>query len=322
MKLRRAAAALAAAGLAFVLGGGGARAQEHVTAVANVDRNLITIGDPIKLTIVVDVADGYRVSPPPRLARFGELTVLDALPILQSAPSARTTRYQFRYFVTSFELGDHAAPAFEFEYSTPAGVTDQVRTTPLAIRVRSVIRAGEDTSDIKPLKPQLELPGTATSRLVYWGSLAAALLAVAIAIGVVVWIARRRRPRDVARDLTRTPAQLAIVELRRIAALDLPVKGRRDEHYELVARALRRYLAAQYGIPAEHRTARELYRDMERADIERHLGAAIHEILRESEAVRFQRASRHPRHAQQALDVALSALAKAAAAERPEIEVA
>ncbi len=318
---RRLASLFASIALALALGGG-AGAQTPVVASASVDRNVLTIGDPIKLVVVVEAEDGYRVAPPPQLAKFGELDVLDALPVLQGTPARGVTRYTFRYFVTSFQLGDHVVPAFEFEYSDPNGVLAAVRTTPLAIRVRSVVQAGEDATDIKPLKPQLDLPGSAASRLRHWGTVTALVLAVTLPVVAVVRALRRRRRPFIVVDREHTPAQETLRELRRIASLNLPQKGRADEHYELLAKAMRRYLATQYGIPAAQRTSRELYRDMERAGIERRQAAAVHEILRESEAVRFQRAPRHARHAQEAVAAAVAALAKVAAAERPEIEVA
>jgi hypothetical protein len=119
---------------------------------------------------------------------------------------------------------------------------------------------------------------------------------------------------------TEKPA-LSDDELARIAELRLPEKGRHDEHYARVATALRRYLARQFDLPADRRTARELHQAMERAGIERRQAEAIYELLRENEAVRFERAQRQPRHAQQALADAMTALARARAAERRSAEL-
>ena len=324
MIARRVATLVALAALAVALGGGDARAQEHVVATTTVDRNIITIGDPIKVSVVVEAQDGYRIiPPPPLLTRLADLEVLDTLPVLQGAPSRGATRYTFRYFVTSFRLGDFVVPGFQIDYDAPDGAEGSAApTTPIAIRVRSVIQPGEDASDVRPLKPQLELPGALTSRLVYWGALGGALVVILAPAILLFRAARRRRHPVVVLDPSRTPVQQALRELRRIASLNLPDKGRHEEHYTLLGTALRAYLAAQFGIPATRRTARELRGEMERAGVERRQAAQIHEILRESEAVRFQRVSRHPRHAQEALAAAVSALAKAAAAERPEVEVA
>jgi hypothetical protein len=315
------AALIAAFALVLVLGDG-ARGQTPVTASTIVDRNIINIGDPIKVSVVVAFEDPYTVAALPALAKLGDLDVLDTLPLLESKPARGMTRWTFRYFVTSFRLGDYSVPSFELAYSAPDGAAGSVVTTPIAVRVRSVVQPGEDATDIKPLKPQLELAGTFASRFLYWGGVFAAILAVATPALLLYRALRRRRRPVVAFDPERTPAQVALRELKRIADLRLPESGRHDEHYELLGRALRRYLADQFGIPAAQRTARELRAAMDDLGIDRRQATPIHEILRESEAVRFQRVARHPRHGQQALAGAMAALAKAVAAERPEIEVA
>lgn len=299
-----------------------ARAQTPVTATTLVDRNIITIGDPIKVSVVVEFEDGYVVRALPALAKMDDLDVLDTLPVLEANPTRGLTRRTFRYFVTGFRLGDYLVPSFELGYTAPDGARGSVATTAIAVRVRSVVQPSEDPTDIKPLKPQLELAGTFASRFLYWGGVFAAILAIATPALLLYRAMRRRRRPVVVLDPERTPAQVALRELKRIADLRLPERGRHDEHYELLGKALRRYLADQFGLPAAQRTARELRAAMDDAGVDRRQATPIHEILRESEAVRFQRVARHPRHGQEALAGAMSALAKAVAAERPEIEVA
>ena len=265
------------------------------------------------MTVVIEAQSGYQVGPPAVLKTLGDLDVIDTAPPLRSNPTKDVTRFTLRYWVTSFTLGDTGVPRIQIDYSTPEGVVDSVTTTPIAIRVVSVIRDGEDASDIKPLKPQLELPGQARDRYLAWGAIALALGAAVV--GAVVLYRRARRGLAIP-GVSVAPATATLAELKRIGELHLPEKGRSDEHYALLAVALRRYLADRYGLPAERRTARELHAAMDRVGIERRQASAIYETLREAEAVRFQRAVRQPRHAQQALAGVTAALAKVASAER------
>jgi hypothetical protein len=234
-----------------------------------------------------------------------------------STPSPGGSRYTFRYWITTFTLGDHIIPAIEFPYVDDRGQAASVRTTPIAVRVQSVIASGDSPTDIKPLKPQLELPGALTSRLLFWGSALAITAVVSIPV-VLLYRRRRRRPVALA---GRSAVQEVLGELARIAEMRLPEKGRADEHYALVAAALRRYLAAQYDLPAERRTARELRAAMERSNVDRRQAEAIYELLHESEAVRFQRAPRQPRHAQQRLSDAIAALSKVRTGDRRTAEL-
>ena len=295
-----------------------ALADEPVSATLNVDRNVITIGDQIRVVVVVTARPGYRLGAPVVLKTLGDFDVVESAPPLVGNPPGGGSRYTFRYWMTTFTLGDHVIPAIEFPYATDQGQVASVRTTPIAVRVRSVIADGESTADIKPLRPQLDLPGAEASRLLFWGSAAAITALVATPVLVLY---RRTRRRAVSPVTDRTPAQEALGELLRVAELRLPEKGRADEHYTLVAAALRRYLARQFALPADRRTARELRNAMERTGVDRRQTEAIYELLRESEAVRFQRAQRQPRHAQQTLADAINALGKTRAAQRRTAEL-
>ena len=297
-----------------------AHADEPVSATIGVDRNVITIGDQIRVAIVVTAQNGYRLGAPVVLKTIGDFDVVDSAPPVVGNPSGGVTRYTFRYWVTTFTLGDHVIPAIEFPYATDQGGLASVRTTPIAVRVNSVVQNGESVADIKPLKPQLDLPGADASRALFWGSAAAVTAVIATPV-LMVYRRARRRHLVGAPDPYRTPVQGALRELARIAELRLPEKGRAEEHYELVASALRRYLTEQFALPAARRTARELHIAMERAGIDRRQADAIYGLLRESEAVRFQRAQRQPRHAQQSLADAIAALAKARSAERRSAEL-
>ena len=299
-----------------------ARAQASVSATSAVDRRSITIGDPILLTVTVEADLGYQVSPPAVVRTIGDLEVLKALPAQESRQLRGGTRVAFRYRITSFQLGDHAVPPFAVEYVGPGGVRGAARTAEIEISVKSVLRAGEDASDIKPLKPQLELPGGLQSRLLSLAEASAATLVLALPVMLVYRAARRRRRRRLPREPEHTPARRTMAELRRIADLRLPEKDRYPEHYELLAGALRRYVLEQFGLPAPQRTPRELRAEMERAGVDRRQATTIYEILRESERVRFQRQMPYPRHAQEALRGAAEVLGKVAAAEEYATELA
>ena len=298
--------------------GAPARADEPVSATISVDRNVITIGDQIRVFIVVTAQSGYTLGAPVVLKTLGDFDVVDNAPPLVGTPSGGT-RYTFRYWITTFTVGDHVIPAIEFPYADPTGAAASVRTTAIAVRVQSVIRDGESTADIKPLKPQLDLPGAQASRAVFWG--AAVAITAVIATPALLLYRRWRRRGMIGPADERGPAEEALDELARIAELRLPEKGRADEHYALVAAALRRYLSQQFDLPADRRTARELQLAMDRAGVDRRQREAIYVLLRESETVRFQRAQRQPRHAQQTLADAIAALGKVRTAQRRGAEL-
>jgi hypothetical protein len=295
---------------------GAAAAADAVNAAATLDRATITVGDSAFLTVYADAESGYVVADPTIAHGIGDLEVLEVLPSGRATRSGGIARWTFRYRVTGWVVGDLGVPPIQIPYSGPKGVTGVALTGPLVLHVATVIRDGEDTSDIKPLKPQLDLPDALAARL---GRIAVGVVAVAAftaLAGVVFLLLLRRRERVATERLT--PVQRALRELDALAEQRLPEKGKTAEHYELLTASLRRYAVQRFGIDPG-RTTRELRAALEVAGVDRTQATAIYEILREGDEVRFRHAVPYPAHAQNAVRAALEVVRRAATAEEYEI---
>ncbi len=304
----------------LVLLGGTANADEGVRASAAVDRRSITVGDQIVLTVTIETDANYQLVDPGVHRFVGDFEVLEALPASQTKLAAGLVRYAFRYRITSFRVGDPVLPSLEVAFLDPTRQPGITTTAELRIAVTSVIPPGEEPVDIKPLKPQLSLPGEVPTFTAYLPfGVALELVLVAALIARLRRVARaRRRGLRFDEELPVTPAQRAVTELTRVANLNLPEKGRYREHYELLTRALRDYVAARFAITAQGHTARELRRELERAGVDRATAALFFEILHEGEVVRFHEFTSYPARAQHAVSTALEALRKAAVTEQYE----
>lgn len=292
---------------------GPAAADGPVTVSSTVDRDAITVGDPVVLAVTVELAPGWTVADPGVPRALGEFEILETEPAQQARLNGGGTRLVFRYRVSAYRVGEQALPPIEVSFTGPNGATGTASTGGHVVRVQSVILPDENAADIKPLKPQLPVPGLLASevlRLVFAGIGAVAVL---VLVAFVLWFFRKRR--EQALDGL-TPAQRALAELEKLAALELAEKGRFSEHYERMTTILRGYVAEQYRLPAGERTPRELRVEMERAGVDPQQRAAIFEVLNEGEVVRFRSGKSYPAHARNALGSALSAMQRAAAAEQ------
>jgi hypothetical protein len=304
---------LALALVLLVAFGGSASADGPVTVSSTVDRDVITIGDPVVLAVTVDLAPGWTVADPGVPRALGEFEVLETEPAQQTRLNGGASRFVFRYRLSAYRVGAQELPPVEVSFAGPDGATGTASTGGHVVRVQSVILPEENAQDIKPLKPQLPLPGLLASelmRLVFAG--VGAVTVVLLVIFALWWFRRRREP--VPDGLT--PAQRALAELEKLGALQLAEKGRFTEHYERMTAILRAYVAEQYRLPAGERTPRELRVEMERAGVDPQQRAAIFEILHEGEVVRFHSGRTYPAHARNALGSALSAMQRAAASEQ------
>ncbi len=301
----------------MLLGAAAAAAADPVNAAAALDRSTITVGDPAFLTVYADAEAGYQVADPTIAHTVGDLEVLEVLPSGRSTRSGGLARWTFRYRVTAWVVGDLNVPPIDIPYNGPNGVTGVARTAPLLFHVASVIQAGEDTTDVKPLKPQLDLPEAFVAKLARIAMAVAAAVAFTVLAGVIFWMLLRRRE-DIAAEERLTPVQRALRELDALAEQRLPEKGRTAEHYELLTASLRRYAVQRFGVEPG-RTSRELRAALERAGVDRTQAGAIYEILREGDEVRFRHAIPYPAHAQNAVRAALEVVRRAATAEEYEI---
>ena len=300
-----------------------AAAEAPVSVAATVDKRGITIGDPIGLTLVVETDPGYQITDTGVGRVIGEFEVLQTQqPQLTRIQNGRT-RYTFRYRITAFRVGDLVFPQINVAYQAPDGTVGVAPTAEIPVVVTSVIQPGESTDDVKPLKPQLRLPGAApvVPPLVIQSALAVVVLAMLVLIIRQTRRAgaKRGRESDLEGDVQLTPAQRAMAELNRVATLGLPEKGRYAEHYALVGRTLRFYVRDRFGLAATERTPKELREDMLRAGNDRTEIATIYEILRDGDVARFHRSVSYPARAHHAVRSALETMRRAAVAEQYEL---
>lgn len=290
-------------------------AADPVNAAATLDRAAITVGDRIALTVIVDADPAFAVSDPAIARQVGPFEIVQSQAVVRSTRGTQV-RLTYRYVITAWTVGDLVLPAIDVPYVAPDGRADRARTAEVAVHVRSVVAPGEDTSDIKPLKPQLvisEPPIALLQRLALGLGIAAAVGGV-IAVGL--WLLVRRRAAPDGERLT--PVQRALRELDELSAAKLPDTGRTDEHYARLSAILRRYAVERYGVQPG-RTSREIRDALERGGLERTQAAAIYEVLREGDEVRFRHSTPYPAHANNAVRAALEIVRRAATAEEYEI---
>ena len=295
---------------------GVARAADPVNAAVTLDRTTITVGDRIALAVVVDAEAGYAVTDPTIARNLGEFEVVQTQATLKQNRNGMN-RYTYRYSITAWTTGDLVLPSIEIQWVGPNGANGSAHTAETAIKVTSVIRQGEDTSDIKPIKPQLGLPEAAFANVTRIAAAVGVALLVALAVALLLILVLRRRNIALVGERL-TPVQRTLRELDALAELHLPEQGKTAEHYDRLCTSLRRYAVDRYGVQPG-RTSREMRDALERAGLDRTQAASIYEILREGDEVRFRHTTPYPAHAQNAVRAALEVVRRAASAEEYEI---
>lgn len=293
---------------------GEARAADAVNAAVSVDRASIGVGDRIALSVIADAEIGYIVSEPTIAHQLGSFEVITNQ-AGQKSTRGSLVRWTYRYSITAWTLGDLVLPSIAVPYVGPDGAAGIAHTGEVAIKVVTIVAPGEDTADIKPLKPQLDIAEAAWVKVARIGLGLAAAVAIAGLAALVFWLLLRRRA--VLGQQRLTPVQRALRELDELAELRLPEQGKTAEHYARLTAGLRRYAVERYGVQPGG-TSREMRVELERAGVERMQAAAIFEILREGDEVRFRHTTPYPAHAQNTVKSALDVIRRAASAEEYE----
>lgn len=270
------------------------------------DRGHATVGDPIGLTITIRYPAAVQVNTTGIESQFGDFEALSADRPAMHANSDGTTELQLSYRVAAYKTGPLQFPALKLAY-TAAGQQASASSQPLSFTVDSVIAAGDPATDIRPLKPQIELqapPATTAWRRI--GIAAGAVLA-ALLLTLVLWTLLRRERRQEAPVLAPALPSLeaeARAELDQIVADGLLARGDYAAHYARMAECIRRYVARRYGFPATALTTAELQERMVRGGVGRWRARLVSGLLSECDAVHYARYLPAPARAEADLEMA------------------
>ncbi len=246
-------------------------AQEQVTTTITADRDTLTVGDPVLVTVAVRHPVSYRLQLP--ALTWDEIELLD-----MTAPEQTEQGTILRFTITLWAPGAYEIPAMSLALENDAGETITAVTEPLPLTVHSVLT--DDDRELRDIRPQAALPPTPI-RWQPW-----LLLALAMGGGTVIW---KRRRMSLQKDTPSIPTikQEALVQLDNLAEPDSLQPERKADYLTAVYHILRQFLQQAYGIPAPQRTTSELFETLAQTALPRQQQAAILEQLQQMDALRF-----------------------------------
>lgn len=254
---------------------------------ARLDTTRLRIGDPLILTLTVRTDPGESVRFPDLEASLGEFELISSLPP-QKYEEEQGAALELRSCkVTTFETGPRAVPKLPFVVMRADGSVDTLYTPELQVTVAALV-TDTTAAEARPLKGLIGVPKL-WHKLAAWSVVALALL------GALVYAWRRYLARRKARLLEgfkpvipSKPAHLAALdELDRIKSLGLIEKGEIKLFHILVSEAVRRYIAARFGVDALEMTTWELALALEEKNIEPGLHELISDFLHACDMVKF-----------------------------------
>jgi len=259
-------------------------AEGRVQVDSRVDRQTITVGDPITytLTLTGDPQDQIRI--PALGAALEQFTIRDYQEQGPAPDGQGHQIYRATYVITRYETGEFQIPPVQVKWTDPGGSEHTLSTDPLTIRVRSVYTGG--AADIRGAKPPVPIPRD-SRQAVRLAALAAGLLGLAGAAARVRRRWRREAPEEAPAEPPRPPHEVALEALQRLAESELLRAGQIREFYFELADILRRYLESRFGVAAMERPTGLLIRELQRVPVAPEEVARIDGFLQDCDLAKF-----------------------------------
>jgi hypothetical protein len=242
----------------LAIGAGGAEAQTGETVPASstitvqagavVDRDTVTVGDVVRLTVRVRAPLGAMINFPTGLDSLAPVQALEP-PVVQNGTDSSVVDRVATYRLSAWDVGVQPIRLGDVVVQADDGDRRVALVLPTLL-VRSVLPA--DSARRVP-KPARDLLGVRAPVPWWWWALAGL---AALAIGLLVWWWIRRRRRAV--GPTGNPFVDAEAAFVRIERLKLPEAGEPGRHAALMTDVVRRYLAARHESASLAHTSGEL----------------------------------------------------------------
>lgn len=220
-----------------------------VQAGAVVDRDTVTVGDVVKLTVRVRAPRGATVNFPSAVDSLGPVQSLEPPTVRDGSDTLDYTDRVATYRLAAWDVGTLPIRLGEVLVQTDDD-DRRVQLTLPSLIVRSVLPADTALRVPKPARPLLPV----RAPFPWWWWLLAALAVVGLGVGIWWW----RRRRAGALPPPGDPYGDAEHEFDRIEKLRLVDAGEPGRHAALMTDVLRRYVAARIAHASLAQTSGEL----------------------------------------------------------------
>jgi hypothetical protein len=320
--LRRGRAFIAVLGLAlWPMGGGVVRAgdggaaetpdPDAPTVAARVDKAEAHVGDPVHLEIVAIAKSAVPVNLPSTL-ELEPFSLLDRKEGEQNLGDGRIRRV-FTLTIAAYEPGPKEVPAIEVTYLGPRGDVRTARTSPVAIKIGSLI-ANEPEPALKDAAP----PVSVIEENLWPAYVAGGLIAAGLGALLTIAIVRRLRARRGERPgpPPRPAHEVALERLDRLGAYGFLENADNRPFYFAVSEVIREYLGARFGFDSLELTTDELVAQLRRSSGREIVVGEIQGWLSACDLVKFAKISPSAAEARGALESAI----RIVTATRPVME--
>jgi hypothetical protein len=252
--------------------------EPKISVKAELSKAFITIGDPVTYTVQVQHVPEIKVLSNIQPPDASILKVKKSEDI-QKKEAGRLYDGK-RFTVTAYSLGEYVLEPQTIQYLDTDGQRKSLQTDKIYLTVKSVAE-GEEKTDIRGIKPVIELP----KKFIKWLLITGGIL---IALFIFYLFKKKAIEITVAQPQTiRTSEEEALFQLSQLFDSDLIRNGRIKEYYLKFSDILRAYFERRFKIAATEATTYEIQRSLRDKDVEAPLRDLINEVLEAADLAKF-----------------------------------
>ncbi len=253
---------------------------------AEVDTSVITIGDRITYSIIIDRDEHLRTARPGEGLNLGQFEIKGYdFP----EPQLKNVRVieRFNFNISVYDTGRYAIPPFPVAYflDDTTSKFSIIEAPAVNITVKSVMNSAE-AGTLKDIKAPIGIPFD----YLFWTLLIGGIILLIIAIWLVYYFIKKRREKGYLFSPPPPPRpahEIALEELEKLFATDLLQKKQFKAFFSRLSEIIRIYLEGRYFIAALEKTTAEIMRELKRQEQNEDLKNMPEQLLTLSDLVKF-----------------------------------
>lgn len=259
---------------------------QQVTAEASFDKEAITIGEKVKYTITIDAPQGAKIDFPvidPTLTSTG-FAIRD---FGEEKPvKAKRNRIKIKkwYLLDTYIVGSYNVPAIVINYTLPDGTTGSAQTKDIFLEVKSVIKEGEKTEDIRDIKGPAVIKVN-YKKIILWSIIILIFLAISITAPFIYMKYKRIKLESMPLI---PPHIIALKELEKIKAMKLDTPELIKAYHIAISGVVRHYIENRFSIHAPERTTEEFLSELTQTNVlSQTFKGLLRDFLKQCDMVKF-----------------------------------
>lgn len=259
---------------------------------AEVDTSIITIGDRINYSIIIDRQKDLRIARPGEGLNLGMFEIKDYnFPEAMILDDRVIERFDFS--ISVYDTGKYAIPPFPVAYFLqPTDTVFSIIEAPaIDIFVQSVL-TGEDAAELRDVKAPLDVP----FNYFFWIIVITVVVLVALSIWFIFYLIKKRREKGYLFTPPTPPRpahQIALEALDELYASDLVEQKSFKEFFSRLSQILRVYLEGRFYFSAMEETSAEILAELQKHVEQEDLNIAMQQVLSLSDLVKFAKYKPH-----------------------------